>query len=112
MTFGNAINLVKKGKMIQRAGWNGRGLFVFMQVPAEISILTVPVMQSLPQAVKDEFEKRYDETVDDGVVLENEEDFNSIKYNNQLALVDPSNNITGWSPSTSDALATDWLEYI
>jgi hypothetical protein len=105
MTFGEAIKLAKEGKMIQRAGWNGHGLFVFMQVPASIPVATVvPNMQSLPLAVKEEFLTREKELVT--------RDVKTLEYNNQLALVDPSNNITGWSPSTSDALATDWLEYI
>ena len=109
MTFGEAIKLAKEGKMIQRAGWNGHGLFVFMQVPASIPVVTVvPNMQSLPDSVKKEFQERLDNISPEVEVPL----FTHIRYNNQLALVDPSNNISGWSPSTSDALATDWLEYI
>jgi len=108
MTFGAAINLLNKGKMVQRSGWNGNGLFVFKQVPAEISIDTVLNMQSLPDSVKQEFQYRKDSNASKAVEVE---EFNSIRYNNQLALVSPTNVITGWSPSTSDALATDWMEY-
>jgi hypothetical protein len=98
--FGFAIKALKEGKRVQRSGWNGKGLFVFMQVPAEIGRNIIPVMQSLPQSVKDEFKFRDDDPTG-GVGY--------ISYNNQLALVDVSNNITGWSPSTSDALAEDWV---
>lgn len=29
MTFGEAIELMNKGKKVQRAGWNGKGMFLF-----------------------------------------------------------------------------------
>lgn len=100
--FGEAIAAAKDGYMIARRGWNGKGLFVFAQVPAVIGMDIVPKMQSLPQSVKNEFEKRHND---------NPLEYPAIQYNNQLALVDTDNNITGWSPSTSDAMAEDWIIY-
>lgn len=93
VNFGQAIEALKQGKRVQRAGWNGKGLFVFMQVPAEIGFDIIPKMQSLPQSVKDEFTKRG----------------GAISYSNQLAIVNPNNNINGWTPSGSDSLAEDWI---
>lgn len=93
MDFGQAIEALKAGKRVAREGWNGKGLFIFMQVPAEINEEIVPKMQSLPQSVKDEFAKRG----------------GSIRYSNQMALVDPNNSITGWAPSSTDTLAEDWV---
>jgi hypothetical protein len=93
LNFGQAIEALKNGGRVAREGWNGKGLFVFMQVPAEISDDIIPKMQSLPQSVKDEFAKRG----------------GSINYSNQMALVNPNNSINGWSPSSSDALAEDWI---
>ncbi len=61
LTFGQAVEAVKKGAMISREGWNGKDLFVFMQVPATIGREVVPNMQSLPQAVKDEFGIRFND---------------------------------------------------
>lgn len=98
-SFGSAIKALKQGYKVSRTGWNGKGLFVFMQVPATINKEIVPKMQSLPQSVKDTFERRFSD--------ENQQ-IDAIYYDNQLALVNPSNLITGWSPSTSDALAEDW----
>lgn len=91
--FGQAIEALKQGKRVARQGWNGKGLFIFMQVPSEISEEIVPKMQSLPQSVKDEFERRG----------------GSINYSNQMALVNPNNSINGWAPSSSDTLAEDWI---
>lgn len=100
MNFGQVVEALKQGKRVQRTGWNGKGLFVFMQVPSTINREIVPKMQSLPQSVKDEFERRFNGP---------NEQIDSIYYDNQLALVNPSNLITGWSPSTPDALADDWV---
>lgn len=100
VTFGDAILALKQGKRVARNGWNGKGLFVFMQVPSTINKEIVPKMQSLPQSVKDEFVRRFEDE---------SSQIDSIYYDNQLALVNPSNLITGWSPSTSDALAEDWV---
>jgi len=101
LSFGQAIDLLKDGKMVTRQGWNGKDLFVFMQVPATIQKEIVPKMQSLPDAVKEQFQKRFDTP---------SEQIDAIYYSNQLALVSKSNMITGWTPSTSDALANDWCE--
>lgn len=99
-TFGEAIEAMKAGKRVQRSGWNGKGLFAFMQVPATIGKDIVPNMQSLPQSVKDEFQRRFESEA---------EQIDAIYYSNQLALVNPSNLITGWAPSASDSLAVDWV---
>lgn len=92
LNFGQAIEALKQGKRVARKGWNGKGMFIFQQVPSEISEEIVPKMQSLPQAVKDEFAKRG----------------GSIRYKNQLAMVYPDNNIYGWVASPSDVLEEDW----
>lgn len=91
-TFGEAIEAVKQGKRISREGWNGKEMFVFQQVPAEIPLEVIPKMQSLPDSVKAVFCLREQ----------------PIRYSNQLALVKPTNEINGWAPSTADALASDW----
>lgn len=92
MTFGEAVEALKQGKLVAREGWNGKGMFVFRQVPADIGADIIPKMQSLPDAAKAEFAKRG----------------GSIHYSNQLALVKPDNSINGWAPSTADSLADDW----
>jgi hypothetical protein len=91
-TFGHAVEAMKQGKIVSREGWNGKDMFVFMQVPSEVPAAIIPKMTSLPQAVKDVL-------VATGV---------DITYQNQFALVKPDNSIHGWQPSGSDALATDW----
>ena len=95
LSFGQAVDQgLKKGKRITRSGWNGKGMFIFMQVPAEIPMDTVPKMQSLPQSVKDVFIEREQK---------------GITYKNQIAMVYPDNTIYGWVASPSDVLEEDWI---
>ena len=93
INFGEAIEAVKLGKMITRLGWNGSGMFVFRQVPAQVPAEFIPKMSSLPETVKAEF-------------LERGKD---ISYSNQFALVKPDNVINSWAPSVSDTLSEDWI---
>ena len=103
VSFGEAVVALKEGKRVQRSGWNGKGLFIFMQVASNIDVATVvPKMQSLPQSVKDEFARRQAEN-------ENSTDHFSIRYRNQLAMVYPDNMIFGWVASPSDVLENDWI---
>lgn len=92
VNFGKAIEALKQGKRVARQGWNGKGMFIFMQVPSEINSEIVHKMTSLPQSVKDEFIKRG----------------GNIKYKNQLAIVYSDNTIYGWVASPSDVLEDDW----
>lgn len=93
LSFGQAIEVARSGGMIARSGWNGKGMFVFMQVPSEISFDVIPKMTSLPQKVKDEFASRK----------------LNLFYSNQFAIVHSDNRINGWTPSPSDSLAEDWF---
>ena len=41
-TFGRALESLKTGKKAGRAGWNGKGLWLELQVPDEHSKMTLP----------------------------------------------------------------------
>lgn len=41
-TFGEAISNLKRGKKVQREGWNGKGIYIEMQRPDEHSKMTLP----------------------------------------------------------------------
>jgi hypothetical protein len=98
--FAEAIEALKNGLIVKRAGWNGNDGFVFMQVPSVIGKDIVPKMQSLPDSVKAEFERRFNDA---------SFQIDAIYYNDQLAIVNSSNLISSYSPSVSDALAEDWI---
>jgi len=42
MNFGEAINKLKLGQKVARRGWNGKGIFIELQVPDEHSKMTHP----------------------------------------------------------------------
>lgn len=44
MHFGQALEAVKQGKAIRRAGWNGSGLSVKAQFPDATSKMTLPYL--------------------------------------------------------------------
>lgn len=96
MNIGQAVEALNEGKMVKRHGWE---MFVFKQVPSVIQKEIVPKMQSLPPAVKLEFERRFNDP---------EEQIQTICYSDQIALVQQSNLITGWAPSVIDLFAEDW----
>lgn len=90
--FGVAVGYLKKGQKLQREGWNGKGMFVFKQVPANIGLEIIPKMQSVPDSVKSEMIKREQ----------------NLNYRNQCVLVDSKGNVDNWAPSISDCFAEDW----
>lgn len=44
MDFSQALHAIKYGKKLTRTGWNGKGLFVTMQVPDEHSKMKRPYL--------------------------------------------------------------------
>lgn len=42
MNFGQALEALKQGKKVSRSGWNGKGIFINLQVPTELSKMTSP----------------------------------------------------------------------
>jgi hypothetical protein len=42
MNFGDAIEALRAGKKVARSGWNGRGIFIELQVPDPHSKMTSP----------------------------------------------------------------------
>ncbi len=84
MTFGLALEAVKRGARIARAGWNGKGMFAYL-VPAN----SYPAQTGAAKAFFGE----------GGMV----------PYNAYLALKGADDTVSTWAPSGSDALAEDWL---
>lgn len=106
-TFAEALEHMRLGGMATREALGEMGIFVFMQVPAEIDIDVVPKMQSLPDSVRKEFGKRSEGKSE--MVKQLRVDHGTIRYSNQMAIVYPCNSIFGWSPSAADCLATNWV---
>lgn len=83
MSFGHAIELMKRGHKLARKGWNGKCMFVYY-VPAARYQSCTQITEGLYQD-------------------------NLVPYREYLALKTAQGDIATWSPSTSDALANDWM---
>ena len=106
-TYGDAVEALKQNKRVTRKEWNEKGRFVFRQIPTDIPSHVVPNMQSLPQSVKDEFKRRFDEISSSPNIYP--KSAYEIHYLNQYAIVNSSNEINSWSPSVADCEAEDWI---
>lgn len=42
LNFGEALQVLKAGGRVQRAGWNGKGMWLMLQVPDQHSKMTLP----------------------------------------------------------------------
>jgi Protein of unknown function (DUF2829) len=42
MNFGEALKAMQDGRLVTRRGWNGKGMWVTIQVPDEHSKMTLP----------------------------------------------------------------------
>ena len=53
MTFGQAIEAMKRGDKVSRSGWNGKGLWLELQAPDYNSKMTLPyIFMSYPSDAK------------------------------------------------------------
>ncbi|QQV91430.1 protein of unknown function DUF2829 [Tenacibaculum phage Gundel_1] len=82
VNFGEAIKALKEGKRVQRQGWNGKGMYLYL-----VKGQSFP---SLTEHAKKEFGE-------------------NTPYRPYMALKTAQNDIATWSPSGSDALADDWI---
>lgn len=83
LTFGLAVEALKKGAKVARAGWNGKGMFVYL-VPAA----------SYPAQT--------------GVAKAHFGDSAMVPYQAYMAIKNVDNTISTWVPSVNDCLANDW----
>jgi hypothetical protein len=82
MNFGHALEMLHHGHSVCRAGWNGKGMFIYL-VPAAAAY---PAQTLVAKAVFGEM----------------------VPYNAYLALKGVDGTVSTWVPSISDVLANDW----
>jgi len=105
MNFGQAIEVVKAGKLVARAGWNGKGMFIFQRPSDELKVgFVIEKVNSIPQSVKD-FLKKKDQKEAPG-----EQGLSTIKFGSYLCMYAADGSIVnGWLASQTDILAEDWV---
>lgn len=95
MNFGQAIQAAKEGKKIQRAGWNGKDMWVAL----------MPALNLPPFSSQEPGAKVNDRTAKH---IGNDTPLNSLPYFAMWTA--QSNWQPGWLASQSDMLADDWQE--
>lgn len=83
LTFGDALVAIKDGKKLSRAGWNGRGMFVYLVPAAHYPAQT--------GAAKSFF--------GDGAM---------VPYQAYMAIKNANDTVSTWVPSVNDCLSEDW----
>ena len=85
LTFGEALELLKAGKKAARAGWNGKGMFVFLVPGSNFKVNRPPLLGIYPEGTE-------------------------INYRPHIDLKGADGSVSTWAPSVSDSLAEDWME--
>lgn len=85
LSFSEAVFALKRGEKVARAGWNGKGMFVYL-VPAA----SYPVQTG---AAKSYF--------GEGAM---------VPYDAYLAIKNTDETVSTWVPSVRDVLAEDWVK--
>ncbi len=83
MNFGDALKSLKRGDKVARAGWNGRGMFIFLVAGSEFVVNRPPLLGIYPAGTRVTYHSHIDMKTADGVIVP-------------------------WLASQTDVLAEDW----
>ena len=83
MDFGQAVRLLKQGKRLTRAGWNGKGMFLFLVQGSAFQVNRPPLLGIYPEGTE-------------------------INYHAHIDMRTADGQIVPWVASQSDMLAEDW----
>lgn len=88
-----AIRALKNGRIVAREGWNGKGMWLFMQIGNTVPASFIPNFKSLPENVKQKLADRGTDVV----------------FNSSITMMTATGELQpGWLASQSDMLAEDW----
>ena len=83
MNFSKALDLIKLGNKVQRAGWNGKGMFIFLVPGSEFKVNRPPLLGIYPEGT-------------------------DIKYHAHIDMKTADEQVVPWMCSQTDMLADDW----
>ncbi len=109
MNFGLAVETAKQGKLIARAGWNGKGMFVFIRPSDKLSVeMIVGKVKSLPASLKKHYQEQFAWTQQEAVDGDGP-DKKFIEFSPYFCMKAADGSIVnGWLASQTDMLADDW----
>ena len=99
-TFGQALESLRRGRLVARKGWNGKGMFIFMRPEDSLSTdMIVNQVKSLPESFKKWVADNHGDSVTD-----------KIKFTAYLCMKAADGTVVnGWLASQTDMLANDWI---
>ena len=84
LTFGLAVEALKLGKKVARAGWNGKGMFIFLIPGSTFHVNRAPLLGIFPEGTE-------------------------VNYRPHIAMKGVDGAISEWTPAAgNDVLAEDW----
>lgn len=83
LTFGLAVDALKRGEKLAREGWNGRGMFVFLVSGSTFNVNRAPLLGIFPEGTE-------------------------INYRPHIDIKNVDGSISTWVPSIGDVMAEDW----
>jgi len=83
MSFAGALKALKDGNKVARAGWNGKGMFIFLVPGSTFKVNRAPLLGIYPEGTE-------------------------IKYHSHIDMKTATGEIVPWLASQTDVLAEDW----
>lgn len=83
MDFGDAIDALKNGEKVERRGWNGKGMFLFLVPGSRFIVNRPPLLGIYPEGT-------------------------SITYLPHIDMKTADGSVVPWLASQTDVLAEDW----
>ena len=83
LTFGQAIEALKQGKKVARAGWNGKGMFLFLVPGSTFKVNRAPLLGIYPEGTE-------------------------VNYCSYIDMKTADDKVVPWLASQTDVLAEDW----
>lgn len=84
MDFGNAVRELKVGNKVARAGWNGKGMFLFLVPGSVFKVNRPPLLGIYPEGTE-------------------------IRYCPHIDMKTADGSVVPWLASQSDVLSEDWV---
>lgn len=83
LTFGDAVAELKAGKKVARAGWNGKGMFLFLVPGSTFKVNRPPLLGIYPEG-------------------------HEVNYCPHIDMKTADDRVVPWLASQTDVLAEDW----
>lgn len=85
MDFSDALKLIKAGKRVQRNGWNGKNMFIFLVPGSVFKVSRDPLLSILGEGTE-------------------------VTYHGHVDMRTANGQIVPWLCSQTDMLAEDWVK--